>query len=454
MAKWYVSKGGNTHGPFSPSQLKQLAQNGQITPEDFVQKDGGPTVTARHVEGLFDSLGASAGVERPTAAVPPPVSQPQRESSWAGSTPVAQQVSQDGGYAVESSRPNHVQDGMVAAKAVLRSATLRLHTSFGSAFAAANRTALTALSDLWNHPFRLSFALVVLILACLAAVPALITMVLIPVFVLGYLRYTEAVLTDRRAVLSDYISFMRHGWDALWHLLMLLASFYVTLAMMIAPVALACVVGYFALGTLSSGALQIAALGDEDEDVADDYTAPSHQPNWDDFESAKPPTEEKESLLAPLLRAAAKLGAFGLRIVMFIITFVVITLLLTPITGAVILVSTLVLAVSKGSPKQEARFDLVYDAFSRMLGAGRIHWKRLVCSGLVLSAILTGVWELLPFIAELLGDAELFIAARWLTTFVYPVVLLAFVIYASVFCVRTTLDLGGTSASRSDPAPE
>lgn len=39
MAEWYVKHGDTTHGPFSSSQLKQLADSGRIDRDTAVRKN-------------------------------------------------------------------------------------------------------------------------------------------------------------------------------------------------------------------------------------------------------------------------------------------------------------------------------------------------------------------------------------------------------------------------------
>ena len=74
---WYVGKGGQQSGPFAPTQLRQMAASGQLSPGDLLWKDGLPNwVPASSIKGLFPEAGqfpppaASRPAPRPTA--PPP----------------------------------------------------------------------------------------------------------------------------------------------------------------------------------------------------------------------------------------------------------------------------------------------------------------------------------------------------------------------------------------------
>ena len=57
QADFFVTRDGELTGPFTPSELKRMAREGQITESDLVQKgrDGKPTC-ASNVKGLFTSV--------------------------------------------------------------------------------------------------------------------------------------------------------------------------------------------------------------------------------------------------------------------------------------------------------------------------------------------------------------------------------------------------------------
>ncbi len=69
MSEWFVSKSGKTHGPFSASQLKQLAAETKIGPETEVRLGtDGTWVTAKTVKGLFAAQAVTTAAVVPTAA--------------------------------------------------------------------------------------------------------------------------------------------------------------------------------------------------------------------------------------------------------------------------------------------------------------------------------------------------------------------------------------------------
>jgi hypothetical protein len=70
MADWYYAKAGKQFGPISSAQLKQMAQSGELMPDDLVFQEGGTQwVAASTVKGLFGggSIGTSAPPSRGTS---------------------------------------------------------------------------------------------------------------------------------------------------------------------------------------------------------------------------------------------------------------------------------------------------------------------------------------------------------------------------------------------------
>lgn len=61
MADWYYAKGGKQNGPITSAQLRQLAQAGELLPDDLVFREGGTNwVAASTVNGLFPAAGGAA----------------------------------------------------------------------------------------------------------------------------------------------------------------------------------------------------------------------------------------------------------------------------------------------------------------------------------------------------------------------------------------------------------
>jgi hypothetical protein len=52
--QWFYEHRGKRTGPISPADLKQMADSGQLSPDDIIWKEGMPTwVSARTLKGLF-----------------------------------------------------------------------------------------------------------------------------------------------------------------------------------------------------------------------------------------------------------------------------------------------------------------------------------------------------------------------------------------------------------------
>ena len=73
MAEWLYSKNGQQQGPVSAAMLKQMADRGQIQPDDFVWKEGmAEWVKASRLKGLFGPPESAATAAVRTQVPPPP----------------------------------------------------------------------------------------------------------------------------------------------------------------------------------------------------------------------------------------------------------------------------------------------------------------------------------------------------------------------------------------------
>lgn len=67
--QWYVNRNGKQEGPMTGAQLKQLADNKQLQPDDLVWKEGlADWIPARQIKGLFPP---GTGTASQTADKPP-----------------------------------------------------------------------------------------------------------------------------------------------------------------------------------------------------------------------------------------------------------------------------------------------------------------------------------------------------------------------------------------------
>jgi TM2 domain-containing membrane protein YozV len=66
MSQWYVQKNGKTFGPFSASQLKQLASEKKINRDSRIRRDDSDWTSASSVRGLFESTAVATRQTDPT----------------------------------------------------------------------------------------------------------------------------------------------------------------------------------------------------------------------------------------------------------------------------------------------------------------------------------------------------------------------------------------------------
>lgn len=78
--EWFVGRNGQRTGPFSPEQLRRMAQSGEITPQDLLWRKGfDDWVPAAQVPGIFPSSGAGhAAGQRSAVGRPPAASRSRR----------------------------------------------------------------------------------------------------------------------------------------------------------------------------------------------------------------------------------------------------------------------------------------------------------------------------------------------------------------------------------------
>ena len=75
MAKWFYQRNGVTHGPVDSTQLKRLAQAGELIPDDLLRREDMQSWTkASKVQGLFGVAGQVARQQSPSATPAVPAS--------------------------------------------------------------------------------------------------------------------------------------------------------------------------------------------------------------------------------------------------------------------------------------------------------------------------------------------------------------------------------------------
>src|SRR4051812_29923004 len=83
--RWYFARNGQTFGPFSHEQLRDLARDGRLLPNDMVAYEGANQwVPASTVQGLFAPAAPPPAAAFTPAAPAPPVAQPARPKQVVG----------------------------------------------------------------------------------------------------------------------------------------------------------------------------------------------------------------------------------------------------------------------------------------------------------------------------------------------------------------------------------
>lgn len=438
MADWYVYRDDERYGPYETRDLRSMAIDGQLQPDDKLWKYGlDKPIRARQIKGLFP---ASSNGDL-------------SESHPSSSLPDEDDVD-DGIFdrPLESSRPRPgkkrvkakevLSHGVDAARKAVKTGTDRIRATFGAAMMDTVSTGVTSFGELLAHPIQYAFGTLVLLIACTLSIPGLVTIVLIPVFVLGYIPYIQSILRREPASLGNFIHFMRHGWDSLWHLLMLLGTFFISAAIAIAPFVITGMIMYATIGTLSLGGLQITRLLSTESSNVREFRERMELERSRDPERVQDFEEQpKDGFVTHVIGAINALMKNAKWFVGILLTGLIGTALLTPSGSILILVYCITLMVATRSTEPDATYDLVYEAFQRMLLIARSQWKRLLTSGLWLVA-LPIVWVILTtLLSTLMTEMHLMFVAAWISLVLNPLLILGFVIYVNIFSVKTAMQL-------------
>jgi hypothetical protein len=280
----------------------------------------------------------------------------------------------------------------------------------------------------------------ILIIACAFSVVGLLTIVLIPVFILGYIPYIQSVLKREPTSLGKFIGFMRHGWDSLWHLLMLFGAFVIAAAISIAPFFIAGIIIYATVGTVGLAGLQAMSL--VPSGTVKQQDRPVRNDPIRNFETKQDTNSSpKDGFMTHILRAFGSLMENAAWVVTMLLSGLVATAVLTPSGAILILIYCIALMVTTRQPASDLKYDLVYEAFEQMLLIAQSRWKRLLVSGLWLVSLPVVLFVVLRLLSAFMVQLHLPFFAHWLFFVVYPLALFGFVIYANIFSVKTAMHL-------------
>lgn len=354
--QWYYSVQNQKFGPVTAEQLMGLAASGQLGPNDLVWKQGlADWVPATQINGLKFSK-----------SQPAPQPNPFETSRAAEASPVADQI------------PQFPEQRLYGNRSSVQ--------TVGDAFASTAGNGVLALSVLGSNPIALTYYTLVWGVVSILSVTGLITIILYPMFAMGYLNVIRQHVAGEKVKLSAFISFMRHGAGALWHLFMLFAAFLVLMSMLISPVlVLGAVVAGFTGGMMSN-----------------------------------PMSVSQSSAMLSMILVGVLMLSY-----------------LFALVSGMILFFYLLLEVSVREPEPDKEYHLVYDAFSQTLRVGATHWKEILLSGLLI-ACLSGLYVvLLTLVPQVFSQNVTFL----LTALFTPLAAFAFFVYITVFVSMTCINL-------------
>lgn len=411
--EWFYSRDGQESGPVSSQQLKQLVTDGQLLPTDLVWRNGMKEwAAASHLKGLFVSATPAAEVK-----ILPPRPQPTGPPKNKG-----------------EAFSKLAAEGAGVAKRAFRLGSAAIKHKFGAAIRETLAEAVSSFWQLIKRPLKYGFVTVLFCVASALASVGLLTMVLLPVFTMGYITVMNRISENESPSLKEFLVFMRHGWDSLWHIVMMLAAYFVTLAAMVTPVILAGVLSYFALGSVGAVFGQLAQFAQSSE------VRERPQTRNFDIPSYSHDTSRSDGPFSWLGKMITNAGEAIVQLIMAILISLLLILVQAPLVAAMILIFYLALDVVSSGTDSDRKYDLVYDAFGRMLSVAQIRWKRLLCSSIFLPLVLvTGVLCAI-LLGRVLVGIHLYALDAWVWMVLLPFALAAYIVYANIFVTRTCAD--------------
>jgi hypothetical protein len=411
---FFYTQDNTQFGPVSADGLKRLAASGELQPTALIWREGmAEWQPANRVKGLFSQV--------PPAYANSPSAQYSSESNGGAEA--------DSFAALRDVSAQAAKAGLNEARKLGRRGKAQLKQHFGAALGTTVGRATNSLGQLLKHPVALAFYTIVLFIASALAVGGLLTSLLVPVFVIGYVTVMQKLLKGEEASLKEFLSFMRHGWDSIWHLTMLFAAFVVTLASILAPFVIVAIILYVTAGSLGAGVGQIASWSSSGSNARPHI---SSRETWD--EAVTLPSREGDGWIARMLAKIVWLFTEGL-------TVIISTMVMTPLAIAIMMCYLLALDMSSDTVATDRKYDFVFDAYGRMLTTARQHWKELLVGGLFLALL----WNALFFGMTALGRIVVGMGANvlgvWIAVGLMPISMTLYVIYANVFLTWSSLEI-------------
>ena len=462
---WFIIRGEKRFGPFTSDDLREYVAQGRLTADDLLWKEG----LAEPVKaGKVGKLGLDSGsvLAKPVVVEMPP----ELNSAVIDISKLAKKPAVENADAWDILNEEAVSGPTAKPKKAKQK--LNEDVGAGGAIVQATSRGFAALGEFFSHPLRHSFLLLVLLISCsLAAVP-LLTLILVPAFFIGYITCMDGMLGGEKASITKFLSFLRHGWDSLWHLLMMQAALLILLAMAIAPAVIAGMFFVATFGSATLGMIEVASHVSfpEAKRGPDKQEGPKQQPagrpdarkdlpknripdDLPDFGepepdrinrgAGRPPVAKAEGpgLFDGLLEGVFSLGQTVVSILMIIVVGAVGCLVLTPLASAMVLAFCLVYKVALGTGANEQKFDLVYNALESTIQVATGAWGRILASGLWICGLPLLLYVLNIIVGLVFAKLGLYFLSMWVGTIVTPIFSFLLMGHLGIFLVMTARDL-------------
>ncbi len=431
--QWFYAIGDERFGPVTGSELKVLARTGVLHPADLVFKEGMPDwQPARKVKSLWVSRRSVADTSG-VGSKPPPM--PAQDAAPAPqAAPVAEQRPQTSPQAAPQPTATAIPEAPWFTDAPAQ-------PGFSEALSGAFAHAGKAAALLIRRPLQLTFFTMTLLVLFATSLTGVITSIappgslpgvlssggsasfftfpLFPLFLMGYLTVLKQIVQGEQPSLAAFLAFTRHGVSCLWHLLMLLAAYLVTLAGIASVLIVIGTAFYFVAGTIMLGLNTVGSVG----------STPGASQHMD-----------VSSMGGVTVGGRGSLADSAVELVQALTTLIISTLMVTGFTALQIVFSYLALDVASKNPHLHGA-GFVYEAYVETLAMFGRRWVEILLCALLAGAAVLLTSGLLMGAAWLFNMVRLAPLAMWVRTIAAPLLQLALGLFLLVFQATTCLSL-------------
>lgn len=431
--QWFYAIGDERFGPVTGSELKVLARTGVLHPADLVFKEGMPDwQPARKVKSLWVSRRSVADTSG-VASKPPPVRPPEAVAAAPALQPKSEPAPRS------EPQPAPQPTASVAAEAPWLVEAPR-QPGFSEALSGAFAHAGKAAALLIRRPLQLTFFTMTLLVLFASSLAGVITAPLFPLFLMGYLTVLKQIVQGEQPSLAAFLAFTRHGVSCLWHLLMLLAAYLVTLAGIASVLIVLGMAFFFVAGTIMLGVNTVLSVGSAAPAVAPQIIVRNHEGTATPLvltQLGEIHVDGNGGFTAPARNSLASSAAGMMQVLMVL---VITTLSVTGFTALQIVFSYLALDVASKNPHLHGA-GFVYEAYVETLAMFGRRWVEIMLCALLASAAVLVSNVLLMGLAWMFSMVSLTPLSIWVMTIAAPLLQLALGLFLLVFQATTCLSL-------------